>query len=432
MHQHLQITSKTWERDSYGLYDYESLNNPSVSLSLNSSCFISRDGNSLQSSLHKICLSSEYLFDIKQSNLHNGYTISNICLPNQPPTIDSINNLSNKIWYVIPNEANVYSYNHQNIINNNEEYFLTRNDIFKLGRVKFKIAEINFIPNPNHFINGNYNLSYINNTTSPVFKDIHIINENMSNHNECLCKICYSNESNIDNPLINICLCKGGIGYAHYNCIKTWMSTKLTIKVNESQNVKSYNIKQFNCEICKAPYPTKIQIKGNTRIYDLIDVDKPRNNDYVILETLNQIKENGNIKSIHVITLNGDKFVIGRGHECDIRVNDISVSRAHTLLVYNNKEKTLLLKDLKSKFGTLVLIKYPLRILAKPLILQVGRTLIECQLKNVNDNIRHNEDIHINNINNINQYDIINKDERDYKTISDNENNQNKDINNVM
>ena len=439
MQQILRIISQTWERDSYGLFDYEGVHNTSIHLHLDSSCFVAREGNLIHSSLDKVSLSSEYLFDVKQTGINNGYLLSNICLTNQKPTIDSINGLSNKIWYVIPKEKdNKHSHHQPNtntITNSNEEYYLTKHDIFKLGRVKFKIADCSFEPNPKHFIPGYYNLSYINSTSSPVFKDIYTINEITSKSNECLCKICYSNETHSDNPLINLCLCKGGIGQAHLNCIKTWMSTKLSIKENDSKNIKSYSIKSFNCEICKTPYPTKLQLKGNSKIYNLIDIDIPENSDYVVLESLNQIKDYSNIKTIHVITLNTSKFVIGRGHDSDIRVNDISVSRAHTLLCYNSKERTLMLQDLKSKFGTLVLIKHPLRMLSKPLTLQVGRTLIESQVMDVSDKIVNNHQLNscVDNIkNSSNQYEILRKDEGEYKekTISDNENAQNKNKDN--
>ncbi len=47
---------------------------------------------------------------------------------------------------------------------------------------------------------------------------------------------------------------------------------------------------------------------------------------------------------------------IGRGHDSDLRVNDISVSRCHALIKF--KKGTFQLKDNKSKFGTLVLIKH--------------------------------------------------------------------------
>ena len=36
------------------------------------------------------------------------------------------------------------------------------------------------------------------------------------------------------------------------------METKLIIKKKKKKTVKSYNIKSFNCEICKTPYPCKI------------------------------------------------------------------------------------------------------------------------------------------------------------------------------
>lgn len=49
-------------------------------------------------------------------------------------------------------------------------------------------------------------------------------------------------------------------------------------------------------------------------------------------KSLNQRKENSNIKSIHVIQLTNDPITIGREHECNVRINGISVSRTHALL----------------------------------------------------------------------------------------------------
>ncbi len=89
------------------------------------------------------------------------------------------------------------------------------------------------------------------------------------------------------------------------------------------------------------------------------------------------MKENCNIKSIHVIQLNDEELTIGRGHESDVRINDISVSRNHAKLKYNKEDGTILLRDLKSKFGTLILIKKPLLIKEKKIHLQIGRTYIE-------------------------------------------------------
>ena len=43
---------------------------------------------------------------------------------------------------------------------------------------------------------------------------------------------------------------------------------------------------------------------------------------------------------------------LGRGHQCEIRVTDISVSRTHSEIRYEKGK--FYVKDLKSKFGTLV------------------------------------------------------------------------------
>jgi pSer/pThr/pTyr-binding forkhead associated (FHA) protein len=48
---------------------------------------------------------------------------------------------------------------------------------------------------------------------------------------------------------------------------------------------------------------------------------------------------------------------IGRGHDNDLRIADISVSRIHAYLKLDAKSGELILEDNSSKFGTLVLLK---------------------------------------------------------------------------
>lgn len=99
----------------------------------------------------------------------------------------------------------------------------------------------------------------------------------------------------------------------------------------------------------------------------------------MVLESLNQLKENNNFKSIHVITLeNEEKITLGRGHDSDVRINDISVSRLHASILFSNGQITL--KDLKSKFGTLGLLKDDIEVKEKKICLQIGRTYAEAGL----------------------------------------------------
>jgi len=148
----------------------------------------------------------------------------------------------------------------------------------------------------------------------------------------------------------------------------------------KKKTVLSYNMKSFNCEICKTPYP--LRFRYNNKYFEIIGCSRPQSFNYIVLESLNQLKDNNNYKSIHVITLNeGERIVMGRGHDSDVRINDISVSRTHSCIVLNNKK--VLLKDLKSKFGTLILVQKELEITPeKKLSLQIGRSYFEATFPN--------------------------------------------------
>jgi predicted component of type VI protein secretion system len=89
------------------------------------------------------------------------------------------------------------------------------------------------------------------------------------------------------------------------------------------------------------------------------------------------LKENNNYKSVHLVTLyENEKVVLGRSNDTDVRINDISVSRSHCCLSFTNKK--IFLKDMKSKFGTLLLVQGEIELSStKKMSLQVGRTYIE-------------------------------------------------------
>ena len=102
---------------------------------------------------------------------------------------------------------------------------------------------------------------------------------------------------------------------------------------------------------------------------------------YIVLESIRNDKNNS--RYVHTIVAENKKeFILGRGHESDLRVNDISVSRVHVKITYSEEEGHFVLEDRKSKFGTLVLLKGPLDI--EPgfnRAVQVGRSVIHSQVK---------------------------------------------------
>ena len=387
----LSLCTKTWVRDSHGLYDYESNQTKNLNAVLAESIYIARkkhDIKTLNNVNDLVPEEEELLFNVI-NNSTDEFILENRVPIRVQPTEKNINDLSNKIWYVLKNDPLQSNQSNQTVTNTNDDYYLCKNDVIKLGRVKYSLNEIN-IPSRQNNIDialpshdpSKYDIDSLNINTEPVFDFIFQAKDSSEYNNlpedEKICKICYSEENDKEkNPLVHLCNCSGGLRFSHFECIKKWMETKLSIKENEKKTVKSYNIKSFNCEICKTPYPFKFKLNGIEKPFELIDLQKPSEADYIILESLNQMKENCNIKSIHVIQLTGDELTIGRGHESDVRINDISVSRKHAILKYNNEEGTLLLRDLKSKFGTLILIKKPLLIKEKKIHLQIGRTYIE-------------------------------------------------------
>lgn len=113
------------------------------------------------------------------------------------------------------------------------------------------------------------------------------------------------------------------------------------------------------------------------KINHLIDYEVPSNKDYIILESLDQVKEGINYKGVHIITLiENETILIGRTNDVDVSIYDISVSRSHGS-IYFDCEKNIILRDLKSKFGTLALIQNEYSCDASEVILQIGRTLLE-------------------------------------------------------
>ena len=202
------------------------------------------------------------------------------------------------------------------------------------------------------------------------------------------CRICFEIKSTKNNPKICLCMCKD---YIHYECLKTYISTKLKIQENPRSTVKTYNCNKFNCDVCLSPYPLRFRIPEFNKIYELIDLTMPSELDYVILESLDYIKDHANLKTVHMVTLNGDDIHIGRYETNDIIDTDISVSRNHAIMTYNRDTGKLILENLSEKFGTLVLIKGNIKMKEKKIHLQAGKSYIVAKVGEENISIDNNK-----------------------------------------
>eukprot|EP00913_Durusdinium_trenchii_P004143 g3838.t1 len=86
-------------------------------------------------------------------------------------------------------------------------------------------------------------------------------------------------------------------------------------------------------------------------------------------------------RGLHVVSLAETKLLkLGRGHESNVRIADVSISRCHATIRY--QKGSFALEDHNSKFGTLVAMKKP-----RPLdhgsavSIQVGRTVLSLSLQ---------------------------------------------------
>ena len=366
---------KTWDKDINGLFDYYSKETSNFKSTIYDGIELKRQGQEVKEGIliDEKEENTETLFNMKRQE--EKFIIENNIETNMEQNEENINKINNKIYYVV----------HQK----NKRYYLLKNDIIKLGRIKYLITEESIYSGdikyelsfPDLDSTSNINRQNLNiGNPFNLVKEVKCLSDEENNSEEkILCKMCYTEDIDpVNNPMVHLCNCKGCLNYAHFNCIKLWMKTKLIIKENEKKTVTNYYIPQFNCEICKVPFPFKFRLKENkNKVYELIDIERPNCN-YIILESLNQKKDNNeNHKFIHVIKLiNEEDITIGRANNADIKINDISVSRLHAKLNFNFDQKSLEIIDLKSKFGTLVLIKDKIELKSgECLIAQVGRTL---------------------------------------------------------
>ena len=73
----------------------------------------------------------------------------------------------------------------------------------------------------------------------------------------------------------------------------------------------------------------------------------------------NSSSKNSNFFIIKFNEANQLSAKLGRGHSCEVRISDISVSRLHAKINFDSSSNEFLLYDNNSKFGSLVLLQKP-------------------------------------------------------------------------
>jgi len=158
--------------------------------------------------------------------------------------------------------------------------------------------------------------------------------------------------------------------FIHLGCLREWFENKKLYK--ETDYYVSIAWENLACELCQTAYPDMLKVvdqpksdKSNSeksekdltvRTIDIISIPLPDPGiPYVILNCLNvNTLRKENSKIIYIIYFVQNKISMGRGHEANVRIADISISRKHAVF---SMEKTgeLWVRDDGSKFGTMVL-----------------------------------------------------------------------------
>lgn len=311
---------------------------------------------------------------------NNSYLIENV-LPNKL-SINYTDILNEKMWYVLRPESNQII---KKIIN--DDYSLIENDIIKFGNLKYIVPEINKksnekekeknnIENDEQITNDiNYDINNLNKNSKFVIDLIPQIQKAYESlkENNITCFMCKKIECSKDNPIIKFCECN----CVHFECIKKYINKKIVTK--KGKNSVNYYINGLNCKTCNYIYPLKFKI--SEKIFSLIEINKPKETEYLILESIENRMFFGYMKFIHLILLNDESVKIGRDSKInDVVIYDPSVSREHAIIKYNKKNGKIFLRNKSNKFGSLILIKSPLKIKEKKIQLQIGKVFIETQV----------------------------------------------------
>lgn len=358
----VEVVTYTWSKDSHGLFDYESPHLYTNSFRITSSAQFFRKNNNIQFLDTSTTLansnadpSSNSLFAIHQDPMNQGrYFISTQNFPNQPQTIDLVVRAIRKDGRPAGYELKV-------------------GDMIKIGRVKFWVREIKDANGEVTKLRTLHEVNFLPN----IPEDEHANEPKDPSVPEVNCRICLMKDlypDPLDNTLVSPCKCRGSCEFVHLKCLKQWIDSKKS-SIENSENVcLSFNYTKLSCEICKESLPYALKLGPNE--YDIIEIKKPANLPYIVLEKAENGREN---KGLFLVKASEHEVRLGRGHTHQILVSDISVSRNHASIIY--KDGQFLLFDNNSKFGTLVQIEQPIELSSEKTILQCGKTVVMLSIK---------------------------------------------------
>jgi hypothetical protein len=185
-----------------------------------------------------------------------------------------------------------------------------------------------------------------------------------------VCRICLmeGEEGPDADPLIAPCACKGSIEHVHVGCLQHWLRSKVSASAG---NGNSFRYATPQCELCKTCLPADVGDASDRRpLVELPRTEPP----FLVLESHNH----GDVQQMtHVVSLASEKVLrIGRSQDSHVRIDDVSVSRTHSTIAFENGE--FVIADNNAKFGTLLALRQDQRVApGSTLSIQSGRTVLK-------------------------------------------------------
>ena len=263
-----------------------------------------------------------------------------------------------KMWLVVKHLKN----------NSGNGFKLREGDWVKVGRVKLRVQKLSILNEKAPIGLSEYFFRGIDN------EEVEIKQEQEEGKENSPCRICLTETGTALDPLICPCKCAGTMKYVHLNCLREWIKSKVSSRVTE-KGMTVY-IKDLSCELCNFQLPPFINYQSQQ--ISLISLTFPKKN-FILFEEYRPDRRQRN--GYHIIALDdGQNGSIGRGHDCDVKISDISVSRKHCKIKLLGTD--FYIDDTKSKFGTLVKLSSQVTLkTALDLSVQISRTVLHFSYK---------------------------------------------------
>jgi len=340
--QAVQVVSNTWARDSHNLFDFEANQHNTQTFTVLKSMACVRKGTNVEmlSARTSLPLGSDPLFRLVQKD--GAFWVDRAASPQSS---------SKKPWLVVRDMSP-------------GGCRLSDNDVIKLGRFRFRVQQL--VASANSGAQPELGFFDSGAACCPT--------SSQGELSSTTCRICLMEGGGDADPLIAPCVCKGSIEYVHLGCLRHWIRDRLNLS---DASVGSYFYRSLPCELCKSIYPTYVTVGGErTPLAEVPRTQPP----FIVLENMERDSRQHARRGLHIISLAEKAVKLGRSHDCQVQIADVSISRCHATIRFDHGQ--FLLEDNNSKFGTLVAMKKP-RLLesGSTVSIQTGRTVLSLCLQ---------------------------------------------------